>query len=373
MRILHKYITKELLPPFLVGLGFFTFVFILNPILRLVDLIIVKNVDFFTVLKLFFYLLPSTIAIVIPMATLVAVLMAFGRLSSDSEIIAMRACGINYFNIFLPVIILAFFISIIGCIFNDTVLPTGNYAFKQLYKEIVQKKPLAEVDEHSLTRIGNRIVGIDKIDKRRDIMYGIVIFERNEKTGGVKIITAKKGRWIESTEKKVSKNKILHIMRLQLEDGNIQQPSVNNLEQFSNIPFKKMIINFTEIIHYFTEVEKGTREKSTKEILAEIRATEKGGRRSHKLWVEYHKRFSIPFAALAFVLLGAPLGIVSKRSGKSIALGVSIVIIILYYLIYTLGESVAREGKLNEFVAVWLPNFIFSAGGVGYIYYISKQ
>lgn len=372
MKILHRYIIKELLPPFFVGLGFFTFVFILNPILRLVDLIIVKNVEFFTVLKLFFYLLPSTVAIVIPMATLVAVLMAFGRFSSDSEIIAMRACGISYLDIFLPVIIFGFIISIAGSIFNDTILPAGNYAFKQLYKEIIQRKPLAEVEEHTLTRIGNRIVGIDRIDKRDDIMYGIVIFER-EPGGRMRTITAKRGEWIESTEKKISENKVLHIMRLQLEDGNIQHPSGKEFNQFSHIPFKRMIINFTETIRYLTEVEKGTREKTTKEILAEIRKVQNTGRRPYRLWVEYHKRFSIPFAALAFVLLGAPLGIVSRRSGKSVALGVSVIIIILYYLVYTFGESIAREGKLNEFFAMWLPNFIFSLIGTIYIFKMSKQ
>ncbi|MBN1898686.1 MAG: LptF/LptG family permease [Spirochaetes bacterium] len=372
MKKLHWYIIKEMLPSFFVGLGFFTFIFILNPILRLVDLIIVKHVDFFTVLKLFLFLLPSTIAIVIPMATLVAVLMAFGRLSSDTEVVAMKACGVSYYHIFLPVILFALFMSISGYVFNDSILPWGNYAFKQLYKEIVQKKPLAEIDEHTLTQIGYRKVGIDRIDKKNDIMYGIVIFEEDSTTGGVKTISAKTGKWITSTEKKISQNQMLHVMRLQLNDGIIQQPSVNNLDEFSNIPFKKMIINFTEIIDYFTDVEKGSREKTTKEIMAEIKSTQASGAKPHKLWVEFHKRFSIPFAALAFVLLGAPLGIISKRSGKSVALGESIVIIILYYLLYTLGESLGREGKLDALLALWIPNVLFSLAGIGYIYRISK-
>jgi len=371
MKTLHKYIISEMLAPFFVGFGFFTFIFILNPILQLVDLIIVKNVDFMTAMKLFLYLFPSTIAIVLPMATLVAVLMALGRLSSDSEVIAMRACGINHINLFMPVILFALLISIVGVIFNDTILPIGNYKFKRLHNEIVQRKPLAGIEEHTLTAMGSRIVGIDRIDKKRNRMYGIVIFE-NIKTGGIRTITAKRGFWLSSSHKVLAQDKLLNIMRLQLEDGSIEEADVKNFNQFNNIIFKKMIINFTEILHYFADIERGTREKTTGEIMKEIKRLEKSGEKPYTLWTEYHKRFSIPFAALAFVLLGAPFGIVSKRSGKSYALGVSILVIIVYYLLYTLGETLGREGKLNGFIALWLPNFIFFILGAIYIYRINS-
>ena len=148
MKILYQYIAKELVGPFLVGLGFFTFVFILNPILQLVDLLIVKRAPLADVLLLFLYYLPCTIAITLPMAALVAVLMAYGRLSSDSEIIAMRASGTSYLKIFIPAIIFSILISIIGVYFNDTLLPKGNFACNKLQKEIIQRKPLTALSEH---------------------------------------------------------------------------------------------------------------------------------------------------------------------------------------------------------------------------------
>ncbi len=372
MKILTKYILKEELSPFVIGLAFFTFVFILNPILRLVDMLVIKKVPIFMVLELFFYLLPSTIAIVLPMAALVAVLMAYGRLSSDSEIIAMRASGISYFHIFFPAILFGIIISLVGVYFNDTLLPEGNYAFMKLYKKIVQRKPLTEIDEHTLTHIGNRIVGVDRIDKHKDIMYGIVIYER-EKNGGIKTITAKEGKWIESREERLPDGKILYIMRLQLIDGNIQQPSRVNLNEFTFIPFKKLIVNFSYEIQYSTKVAKGVREKKSGEILADIKRLTKEGRKPYNLWVELYKRYSIPFAAISFVIVALPFSMVSGRSGKSVSLGISIIIIFVYYIFYAMGESIGKEGVLHPLLAMWLPNIIFILIGAFFLYKISHK
>ncbi len=375
MKIFTKYIILELIGPFLIGLGFFTFVFVLNPILRLVDMLVVKRVPLKEILLLFLYLLPSTIAIVLPMAVLVAVLMAYGRLSSDSEIVAMQASGLNYWRIFYPAILLGIFISFAGIIFNDTLLPNGNFAFQKLYKEIAQRKPLTQIEEHTLTDISSRkvirFIGIDRIDKKKDVMYGVVIHEKKRDGSEVKTITAKNGRWLKSIEKK-GEHSIILIMRLLLEKGSIQQPVKGILDEFSNIPFEKLLVNIPQEIAYSITVTKGTREKNTAGIMKEIKKISNNKKRLNRLWVEYHKRFSIPFAALSFVLIGLPFSIVSGRSGKSVSLGVSIVIIFLYYLFYTFGESVGRGGTMNALIALWLPNLVFMAGGIFYIYRISK-
>ncbi|MBU1077135.1 MAG: LptF/LptG family permease [Spirochaetes bacterium] len=375
MKLFTKYTITELIGPFLIGLGFFTFVFVLNPILRLVDMLVVKRVPFNEILLLFIFLLPSTVAIVLPMAVLVAVLMAYGRLSSDSEIIAMRASGISYLRIFYPAILLSIIISIVGIVFNDTLLPNGNYAFQKLYKEIVQRKPLTQIDEHTLTEISTekiiRSIGIDRIDKKNDIMHGIVIHERSRDYSSIKTIMAKNGRWLKSIEEK-NEGKIILIMRLLLEDGNIQQPTSGNLDEFSNIPFRKLIVNIPQEIAYSINVTKGAREKSTAEIMKDIKVQTTEKNKPSSLWVEYHKRYSIPFAALAFVLIGLPFSIVSGRSGKSVSLGISVIIIFLYYLFYIFGESMGKQGTLDAVIALWLPNLVFMAGGAFYIYKISQ-
>lgn len=374
MRILTRYIIAELSGPFFTGLGFFTFIFILSPILRLVDLLVVKRVPLGEVLLLFFYLLPSTVAIALPMAVLVAVLMAYGGLSSGSEIVAARASGIHYARIFLPAVVFSVVISVTGILFNDTLLPRGNYAFQKLYMEIIQRKPLTEIQEHTLTPIGDRrIIGIDRIDKRRNVMNGIVVYEKDLKTGGIRTITAGKGSWLPGRQVRLSDSKTRVIMRLLLENGSIQEPSSKNIEDFSNVPFEKLIVNITEDITYSAVVFKGAREKTASEIKKDIAEQEKNtGKRAHSLRVEYHKRFSIPFAALAFVLLGLPFSIVSHRSGKSVSLGVSIIIIFIYYLFYILGEGMGKQGRFNELLALWIPNFLFFAGGGYYITRISR-
>ncbi len=372
IKILHRYIFLELIPPFFVGLLFFTFIFMLFAIIRLIDTVIIKKVALFTALKLFAYLLPSTLAIVFPMAVLVAILVGYGRLSSDEEITAMRASGINFIHIFLPGIIFGLIVSIGGAIFNDTILPAGNYGFRQLYKKIVETKPVVELEEGTLTSIGNRAIGIDKIDRKTGKLYGIVIYERKWATREVTTILAKEGKFGGVKEKNYPDGKTVRVMTLLLKNGTIQK--AEKKDEFHFIKFKKMKINIKEEFKFSGIVMKSAREKTTKEIKEEIKAKElKTGKREHRLRVEYHKRFSIPFASVILVIFALPFALVSRRSGKTIALGISGVIIIVYYIFYAMGEGMGREGKLNEAFAVWLPNIIFLIAGIVGLYKITRK
>ncbi len=380
MKIFTKYFTGELIGPFFIGLGFFTSLIVLNPMVLLVDMFIRNHVPLKDVFFLFVYYLPAAIAIVLPMTVLLAVLMAYGRLSSDSEVIAMRASGISYIRIFYPAILLGIIISIVGFFFNDYLLPKGNYAWKKLYREVAQRKPLTQLTEHTIVNVNSdkyvRSIGVDKINNKTDIMSGVIIHEKDLKTGDAKTITAEKGKWLEAVEEKYPDGRIILIMRLQLENGNIQQPSKQGLDQFGNTIFKKLIVNFPQKIAYSTSVIKSTREMTTSEILAKIKkekmANNIKSKAQHTLWVEYYKRLSIPFAALAFVIIGLPFSIVSGRSGKSVSLGVSIIIIFIYYILYTFGESIGKKGYMHELLALWIPNLFFLFTGGIYIFKISK-
>ena len=377
MKKLTKYFIRELTWPFFVGLGFLTFVLILSPIVQMIDMLIIKDAPLKEVLLIFIYYLPSTIAITLPMAALLAVLMAYGRISSDSEVVAMRSSGISYLRIFYPAILFSIIISFGGIIFNDTVLPKGNYAAIKLKRKILERKPTAALNEQTFTEITgykhNRTISVDRIDAKADTMHGVLIYERETATGHIKNITAKKGKWIEPIEKKGPNNKIILIMRLQLENGNIQQPKIDNLDQFYNIPFKRLIVNFPQQINHSINVSKGPRQKTCSEILDDIKKIAKqGGKRPHRLWVEYYKRFSIPFTALAFVLIALPFSIVSGRSGKGVSLGISFIIIFAYYILYLIGDNLGRKGTINELLALFMPHIIFILLAAIYINKISK-
>jgi len=141
MKIITKYTIREQIAPFFIGLTFFTFIFILQKIFRIASLLIVKKVPFFIVIKLFLFAIPFTMAITVPMAMLVAVIMSLGRFSSDSEITTITASGIPLMKIFRTYIITGFFISIALMLFNDTVLVYSNIHFKKIYKEIIKLNP----------------------------------------------------------------------------------------------------------------------------------------------------------------------------------------------------------------------------------------
>ncbi len=376
MTKLDDYVVKEHLLPFLGGFSVLTIIMILDRVFDLLDLFLRKGIKFLIVLKVFLYSLPFIFALTIPMAVLIATLMAFGRLSQDFEILAMKSFGISLKRILLGPIVFGFLIFVLMSIFNNTVLPESNHRLKNLLIDIHEKKPAAQIREGVFTNIENFLIYVRRKNERTSEIKDVMI-QQVLPDGRVRTIFARKGRLVSDT------NKLIFI----LQNGEIHETEGPKQEQYRIVRFKRQVIsvpvNYKLILH--ERRYRGDREMSASQLYERIVSlkseikrfgnTDPGKvkfmkKRISQLWVEIHKKFSIPFAAIAFILMGAPIAVMTRKSGFSAAFGFSFLLFMFYYIFLVGGEELADRAIIPPIVAMWFPNILFI--GIG-LYLLKRE
>lgn len=362
MKILYRYFILEHLASFLLGLFIFTFIFVMDKIFILSELLVTKHVALSAIIKLFIYYLPATFAITIPMGVLTAILITWGRLSADNEIIAIKAAGISLNSLVFLALFLGLLFFFINVILNDILLPHTNHAYKNLYYKIVQKKPTVSIEEQVFTIIDSKEIYVNKIDNKENIMKGIYLYEKiREEDGDVlfRYIFAKKGYWKKNIGGE-DRDKVLI-----LKDGAVHQTLEKEQEKYHIMRFNthEIVFKSQEKIYHGNH-SKGLREMTSKELREKIKEYKKRNIDINLFLVELYKKVSIPFACIVFTLIGTPLGLLTKKSGKSMGLGFSILIIFIYYLFLVCGETLGKKGIITPLFSMWLPNIVLGVVGI---------
>lgn len=371
MKTLQRYILGELLYPFFMGVFIFTFILIMDKIFALADLIVKYGVSLWVVGKLLVLILPSTFAITIPMGCLVAVIVAFARLKGDNEITAMKASGVSLLPIMLTTLLFGGVLTAAMVGFNNNVLPSANLAYKNLYYDVVSKRASIVIKDHVFVNdfdgYSFRVGSMDPLSGELRNIIVFVLGRRNEDP--VRTIFSKRGRLI--TDSKTRR------VMLKLEDGFLQMVQPDNLQIYSRLDFQSNVLDL-DINHALADQNpqnlRSAREMSMGEIAKEIRTGSPNGESLNTLRVEFYKKVSIPFACLAFVLIGAPLGILAPRSNKFIAYFIGVLLIFIYYIFLSLGETFGSDGRMNPFWSMWLPNLMLTLVGVyGLVWVINER
>jgi len=419
MKILQRYVLKEHIGPFAFGLAIITFVLVMEFILEILNLIITRGLSAFTILEVFVLNLAWMLALSIPMAVLVATLMAFGRLSADNEILALKANGVSLYKLVLPVIITSILLAVGMIFFNNSVLPEANHKARLLMTDIHQKRPTLNIKEGVfMTDIPGYHILIKKVDPKSSDIEGITIYEQKDRYYPRTII-AEKG--------KIEFNSDRSTLILTLHKGEVHEMDEAQLGQYRRLTFDKQILFFSDIggqlvrsssdfrtdremsaVMMKKEVDKikpeiSSQEKKLKEltknavssvlspttaasanlsseqiainsfrreqeVLREIQTIhfnlKDAKKRINSFLVEIHKKYSIPVACLVFVLLGAPLGIMAKRGGMVIALSLSLGFFILYWAFLIAGEELADRQIISALWAMWSANFLIGTAGL---------
>jgi lipopolysaccharide export system permease protein len=370
MKTLQRYISRELFFPFAMGITIFTFILIMDKIFTLTDLIVKYGVSVFTVIKLLIFILPATFAITIPMACLVAVIVVFSRLKTDNEITAMKASGISPVPMLGTLLILGTVLTAAMVFFNNTILPNSNYAYRALYYDIVKQRASIVVREHVFVEdFDGYVFRVGDKNSITGELKDVVVFVRGQKPEDpVRTIFAKRGQLISDNEHR-------RVM-LQLEEGYMQVVQKDNAEIFSRIDFKTTFLDLDinrELADKNRKVKRGAREMSMEQIKKQIALWTAEGKDINLLRVEYHKKTSIPFACLAFILIGAPAGILAPRSGRYFSYFIAVMLIFLYYIFISLGETFGADGRLNPFLSMWLPNLLLTSAGIYGLIWVIKE
>lgn len=351
----YLYILRETLPIFLIGLLTFTVILLMDKILRLIELI-VSGVSLSQILMLLFFISPSFLIFTIPMAFLLGTLLSFGRLSGDSEITAFKASGMSLYQLFLPISLLSIGAYLLTTFLVFYGLPWGNQGFMTMLYQIAQSKANIEIKERVFNDMFNGlVVYVDKVPIQGKKMEGILIYDERDMEK-VHTIFAKEGFLVNNPE---TQEVILRLL-----DGDIHR-SESGTKVYQKMKFDTYDLRL-ELAKTFAAW--GARlkehEMSIDEIREKIKKMKPLGLDTTSQEVELHKRYAIPFACIVFGLIGVPLGIQPRRSGRSYGFILSIFIIMMYYISLTISEILAMKKILLPFMAGWTPNFLFFSLGV---------
>jgi lipopolysaccharide export system permease protein len=359
----------ELLFPFIMGVMIFTFILILDRIFTLSDLIVRYGVSVLTVVQLLIFILPSTFAITIPMGCLVAVMVGFSRLKSDNEITAMKASGISLLPIVTILLGLGLLLTVGMITFNNTLLPKANYGYRNLYFNIVSQRAAIVVQDHIFVEdFDGYVFRVGDKNPITGELKDVVVFVRKKPEDPIRTILAQRGQLI-------SDPKSRRVM-LKLEKGYMQLVQQNNLNAYSRIDFDTTFLDLDinrELAGQNSEVDRSPREMSMGQIQRLIHDPTHQGENANLLWVEYYKKISIPFACFAFVLIGAPLGILAPRSGRYFSYFIGVALIFIYYIFISLGETFGTDGKMDPFLSMWLPNLLLVAAGLYGLFWVLQE
>lgn len=404
MNKITKYIIAETIGPFIAGILFFTFIFVIQLLPELIKLIMNNGAPLLMSLEVFIYMLPFNIAITIPMSILMASIIGYGRLSSDNEIIVMRALGFPHMRIYMPIITLGVITFVFSLFFNNIVMTESNYRYRALISYMVNIKPSIAVGKLEFSEIPDMGLSIGSRYADDTSISNVVIYD---KSSTKRVITAKYGLWKNNEANS-------RVVTLTLYDGVVQEMPGYGFISNDYTVFDSMDINIVRKVSTLTTHERGLREMPSWKILQKINQTKEEANKSvdsqisgiiynaynnidtnkidinsfsneylqtnsaelksirekaideavpYFYYVEFHKFMSIPAACLFMVLIGAPLGIVGKRSGKGFGFGISVIVVVIYYILITIAELIAGNKKVTPFVAMWFPNIVLAIMG----------
>lgn len=342
------------------ALGVLTFVMLLGNLIKIAELVINKGVDIYSVSKLFIFMIPYLITYTLPIAALTAVLLSLGRLSSDNEIVAIKASGINLFTLIRPLLTVGIILSLLLVLFNDRVIPYAHYATRKTLIEVGAKNPTAALEPGVfINSFEKYILFIYRIEENK--LYNVRIYEPQGEGKPTRTIVAKKGEFIAIPEKSAVKLKLI--------DGTADEPDPENPANFYKLNFKTYFITLNLAQSQKAgEIGKKPKDMTIKELNSEIKRLRSEGIDPTPLVTEIHSKISLALSCFIFILLGAPLAVITRRREKSINFGITVLIVGIYYLLFIGSQALSLQGYLSPALAMWLPNLIFISIGALFMY-----
>ena len=371
MKTLHRYILGELVSYLLISLFFLTFVLLLHRMFQFTDLVVNRGVPISIVAHFLFAALPVLLLITLPMSTLIASIMAFSRLSSDSESLAMTASGMTFYSQLIPVGVVGVATALLSGFLMMFGLPWSQNTTLEVRQQMLHSRVATFDLREQVFHDGfdGIMFYVREIESSGKVMKGIMISDTTE-AGTNRVIFADRGmlfksssspkvwlRLVRGTVHTISDTEKTSGKKISANDGS--SLSGNNY-QITRFESHDLNFDLTKTIGKTKALRRSLRAFPLDELRNKLKEHEPGTSRYNAILVELHKKFSVPFTCLILALLGAPLGLQNRRSGRHGGLALSLGVLILYYLLVTFAEGVAESGQISAVVAVWSPNILLA-------------
>ena len=428
MKLIDRHVLRCHLEPFLIGLSLATGVLFLNVFKEYLDEFLAKGVSPLTITEVLFLSLGHTLALSIPMAVLFATLMAFGQMSADNEVTALKAAGVHLYRVMLPAFVGAAGVCILMLLFNNYVLPESNHRLAALTSDIGRKRPTVTIEPGRFVTDfkGYQLLIGDK-DEKSDAVLDVQVYVEQqgappdllvapagrlyfadggntlyielydgemhsvpETSRGTEeniyritrfvdhtVVIRNVGTSLERTDRQYRGDREMSVgmLRQSVREKRRQMQELRDRLGASSLKLMELKLGLLEgekRAAYFAthrpppagRLTQGSEQRVRDTVRMEAGSIAAYQRQIQSFEVEIHKKYAIPIASLVFVLLGAPLAIRSGRSGATMAIGLSMACFTIYYLFLTGGEKLADRQRVSPFVAMWSANILFGALGV---------
>ncbi len=354
--LIDRYIFKEMIPPFVINLGFFTFIFLMTRILEITNLIVNFRIDLSAVIWMLIFSMPFFLTFIIPMSVMMAVLLTFLRISGDNEVTALRSSGVSLYRLLLPVFVFCLLGTLLTGFVAMVGMPWGKRSFYLLALEMAEKNINAGLKERTFNdNFDGIMLYVNKIDTKTKEL--IDVFVEQSKAGNITTtIVAPRGVIYSEPDK--------HLFRLRLYNGSINQVNVKN-RTANAVSFETYDINLDlkEAMRSAISSRKELEEMGPSELKRFADTVGNKDGRYYTALLRYHEKHSIPIACFALGLLAVPLGLQSKSDRRSLGIVTGMVLFLMYYIMLSVGWSFGESGVYPPVIGMWVPNVV--TGGIG--------
>lgn len=361
--LIDRHLLKEMVASFAIGLGTFTFVLMMNQVLRLMGLIIDKGLGVGVVLRMLLYIVPFSLTVTIPMSVLLAVLATYGRFSSEGEAIALKMSGLSLYRLMVPGLLVGIVATLATLWITVSIQPNSTRALTTMVHRLYQTKAIMALQEGVFnTEYPGLVVYIDRLMGRSESLAGILIIDRRN-PADQRVIIAQEGRLIDANNEEGSRT------ALHLSQGNIHVSPRDNPSRHRHLTFETydlQILSGGRLGETF-ERPKKSREMGLGELRAQIERLKKEGGKVLPLQVEWHKKFALPIACLILSFIGGPLGMRIKKASRGVSVALSVAFAVVYYVLLVAGESLGSTGRIDPALGIWFPNLLLGIIAIGLV------
>jgi lipopolysaccharide export system permease protein len=373
VRLLSRYVLKEVLIFFSISLLTFTGLLLTLRMLKLTSLIVNRGVGFGQIATVFVAIIPTFLEIALPMATLLGVMLAFARLCGDSEVVVIKASGVGLTSFLKPLAGFAISVFAMGLLVSTVLRPWGFDTLSDALFDIARSKSTSGLTEGVFNKLGDITLYAERIDYASGDLSRVIVDDKRD-SAQRKVVVAKRGRIVaDSTSQTISLLLADGVAHESLEGKYTRTAFISNSLNVDPAELKNDRKGLTarelstprlrEVIKEYKMMLRQT-DAPEIEVYGETLSRADLQKKFRRAKVEHGQRFSLPFASIVMAFIGFAIGIMSPRTQRSWGAGfaatLGLIVFMLYYGIFSLGLALADGGKIHVGTALWLPNIVAS-------------
>jgi LPS export ABC transporter permease LptF len=368
MKLIDRFLSRELVVNVAFAIAVLSLVLVVGNIFRkLLPLLVNHDVPMEYLVTFIAYVMPFSLIFTIPWGLLTAILLVFGRLSADNELIALRSNGVSITRICIPLAVIALACTAICLWLNVQVAPAAQEKLRSTIFDLATRNPMALFgSDQVIDQFPGRKIYVGK--KEGNKLENITVFEMNERSLPVRVTYARTGM-LEADL--ANKQILMHLYGARYQERDQTDPSnLRKMRDGINAVEGTIPISLEEL--YEKEKKRPSRSAlSIEQLLEQLKSEDQRERSASR--TEINKRFSFPFACIAFAIVGVPLGVTAHRRETSIGFAMGLIIAVSYFLFVIIGDTLRGNPKVHPELLVWTPNVLFVVLGAFLFRRLARQ